>query len=29
MPGLTHDQLMTAIRLYGQQVIPRARELLG
>jgi len=29
MPGLTHYQLMTAIELYGQQVIPRARELLS
>ena len=29
MPGLTHDQLMTTIELYGQQVIPRVRELLG
>ncbi len=29
MPGLTHDQLMTAIEMYGQQVIPRARELLS
>jgi alkanesulfonate monooxygenase SsuD/methylene tetrahydromethanopterin reductase-like flavin-dependent oxidoreductase (luciferase family) len=29
MPGLTHDQLMTGIELYGRQVIPRARELLG
>ena len=29
MPGLTHDQLMTAIELYGQQVIPRVRELLS
>jgi probable LLM family oxidoreductase len=29
MPGLTHDQLMTTIELYGQQVIPRARELLA
>ncbi len=24
MPGLTHDQLMTNIELYGRQVIPRA-----
>jgi len=29
MPGLTHDQLMTNIELYGGQVIPRARELLS
>jgi probable LLM family oxidoreductase len=29
MPGLTHDQLMTTIELYGQQVIPRVRELLA
>jgi hypothetical protein len=29
MPGMTHDQLMTNIELYGQLVIPRARELLG
>ena len=29
MPGLTHEQLMTNIELYGQQVIPRVRELLG
>jgi probable LLM family oxidoreductase len=28
MPGLTHDQLMTNIELYGKQVIPRVRELL-
>ena len=27
--GLTHDQLMTTIELYGQQVIPRVRDLLG
>lgn len=27
MPGLTHDQLMAAIELYGEQVIPRVREL--
>jgi hypothetical protein len=26
MPGLTHDQLMTSIELYGRQVIPRVRE---
>jgi hypothetical protein len=29
MPGLTHDQLMTNIELYGREVIPRVRELLG
>ena len=29
MPGLTHDQLMTCVALYGRQVIPRVRELLG
>ena len=29
MPGLTHEQLMTNIDLYGRQVIPRVRELLG
>jgi hypothetical protein len=29
MPGLTHDQLMTNIGLYGRQVIPQVRDLLG
>ena len=29
MPGLTHDQIMTTIELYGTQVIPRVRELVG
>ena len=29
MPGLTHEALMTNIELYGQQVIPRVRELLA
>ena len=29
LPGLTHEQLMTNVDLYGQQVIPRVRELLG
>ena len=29
LPGLTHDQLMTNIELYGRQVIPRVRELLS
>jgi hypothetical protein len=29
MPGSTHEQLMTNIELYGGQVIPRVRELLG
>jgi alkanesulfonate monooxygenase SsuD/methylene tetrahydromethanopterin reductase-like flavin-dependent oxidoreductase (luciferase family) len=28
MPGLAHEQLITNIELYGQQVIPRVRELL-
>jgi alkanesulfonate monooxygenase SsuD/methylene tetrahydromethanopterin reductase-like flavin-dependent oxidoreductase (luciferase family) len=28
MPGLTHDQLMTNIELYGHEVNPRVRELL-
>src|SRR5262245_63289511 len=28
MPGLTHQQLMSAIELYGNRVIPRVRELL-
>lgn len=28
MLGLTHDQVMTTIALYGTQVIPRVRELL-
>jgi alkanesulfonate monooxygenase SsuD/methylene tetrahydromethanopterin reductase-like flavin-dependent oxidoreductase (luciferase family) len=28
LPGLTHEQLMTTIGLYGRQVIPRVRELL-
>ena len=27
LPGLTHDQLMTNIELYGHQVIPRVRVL--
>ena len=27
--GPDHDQLMTNIELYGRQVIPRVRELLG
>ena len=27
MPGLTHDQLMNTVDLYGTQVIPRVREL--
>jgi probable LLM family oxidoreductase len=26
MPGLTHDQIMNTIELYGTQVIPRVRE---
>ena len=29
MPGMTHDQLMTNIELYGREVIPRASELLS
>jgi len=29
MPGFTHDQLMTNIELYGRQVVPRVRELIG
>ena len=29
MPGLTHDQLLTNVELYGHQVIPRVRELLS
>jgi alkanesulfonate monooxygenase SsuD/methylene tetrahydromethanopterin reductase-like flavin-dependent oxidoreductase (luciferase family) len=29
MPGLTHEQLISNIELYGQQVIPRARQLLS
>jgi hypothetical protein len=29
MPGMTHDQLMANIDLYGRQVIPRVRELLA
>ncbi len=29
MPGLTHDQVMTTIDLYGTEVIPRVRELVG
>jgi hypothetical protein len=29
LPGLTHDQLMTTVELYGHQVIPRVRELLS
>ncbi len=29
LPGMTHDELMTGIELYGRQVIPRARELLS
>jgi probable LLM family oxidoreductase len=29
MPGFTHDQLMSNIDLYGHQVIPQVRELLG
>jgi probable LLM family oxidoreductase len=29
MPGMTHDQLVGTIDLYGRQVIPRVRELLA
>ena len=29
MPGLTHDQVMTTIELYGTRVVPRVRELVG
>src|SRR6476660_3607208 len=29
MPGLTHDQVMTTIELYGTEVILRVRELVG
>ena len=29
LPGLTHDQLMTGIGLYGTEVIPRVRQLLS
>ena len=29
LPGLTHEQLMTNIELYGHQVIPRVRDLLS
>ena len=29
MPGLTHEQLMTNVELYGRRVIPRVRELLA
>jgi hypothetical protein len=29
MPGLTHEQLMRNIELYGTKVIPRVRQLLG
>jgi hypothetical protein len=28
VPGLTHDQVMSTIELYGDGVIPRVRELL-
>lgn len=29
LPGMTHEQLMTSIELYGRQVVPRVRELLA
>jgi alkanesulfonate monooxygenase SsuD/methylene tetrahydromethanopterin reductase-like flavin-dependent oxidoreductase (luciferase family) len=28
MPGMTHDQNMASIELFGTQVVPRVRELL-
>jgi hypothetical protein len=28
LPGLTHDQVMATIELYGTRVVPRVRELL-
>jgi alkanesulfonate monooxygenase SsuD/methylene tetrahydromethanopterin reductase-like flavin-dependent oxidoreductase (luciferase family) len=28
MPGMAHEQLMSCIELYGQDVIPRVRDLL-
>jgi hypothetical protein len=28
MPGLTHNQMMTGIELYGQHIAPLVRELL-
>jgi hypothetical protein len=27
MPGLTHEQVMKTIELYGNEVVPRVREL--
>jgi probable LLM family oxidoreductase len=29
MPGLSHETVMTNVELYGKQVIPRVRELMG
>jgi probable LLM family oxidoreductase len=29
MPGLTHEQVMTNVELYGTQVVPLVRELVG
>ena len=29
MPGLTHEQLMTTVELYGTEVVPRVRELVA
>lgn len=29
MGGLADDKLLTTIRLYGEEVVPRVRELLG
>jgi alkanesulfonate monooxygenase SsuD/methylene tetrahydromethanopterin reductase-like flavin-dependent oxidoreductase (luciferase family) len=29
MPGLTHEQLMTTVELYGTEVLPRVRELVA
>ena len=29
VPGMTHEQLMTGIELYGRRVIPRVRELIA
>ena len=29
IPGMTDESLLTAIRLYGEEVVPRVRELLA
>ena len=29
MPGLTHEELMTTVELYGTEVVPRVRELVA